>query len=267
LEELDQGCVLYGIRSAKYPDLCCYAIIISASCDIANCKLSKLYYVVGVDAQEWLQTERGFEFVFKDHYESKQSNLNELSQKNGINLSKLCEFSDDQINLILHSNVPIKKERDKYISYIQELRKKETAVGRGAIIRANTKYVVSVFKNITKGAMTHYYYLPRTAFSSGSDKGNGLIVDLQEIGSISLEEAQQIVTPGIDYKCLPKDPDEKQMMLSRYWLNREDDFVAIDGKIASPNREHLMQRFSNSFVRIGLDGATENDFIRLIESL
>ena len=31
----DQGTIVYGIKSLKYPDSVCYGIIITASCDIA----------------------------------------------------------------------------------------------------------------------------------------------------------------------------------------------------------------------------------------
>ena len=36
---IDQGTVIYGMRSEKYPEKMCYAIIISARCDIANDKV------------------------------------------------------------------------------------------------------------------------------------------------------------------------------------------------------------------------------------
>lgn len=50
---LDQGTIIYGIRSDKYPNLRCYGIIITASCDIAQQKVSKLYYLLAIDATEW----------------------------------------------------------------------------------------------------------------------------------------------------------------------------------------------------------------------
>ena len=45
------------------------------------------------------------------------------------------------------------------------------------------------------------------------------------------------------------------------------DFVGIEGKISSPWREHLIQRFSHSFARIGLDGATSVDHAKLASSI
>lgn len=42
MDELDQGSVLYGLRSDRYPGIPCYGIVITASCDIANSKVSKI---------------------------------------------------------------------------------------------------------------------------------------------------------------------------------------------------------------------------------
>ena len=46
---INQGTVLYGMRSEKYPEKMCYAVIISARCDIANNKITKLYYLIAVN--------------------------------------------------------------------------------------------------------------------------------------------------------------------------------------------------------------------------
>lgn len=63
---VDQGTLIYGLRSEKYPEQACYGIVISARCDIANCKIRRLYYLIAVDAEEWFISEAGFEIVIKD---------------------------------------------------------------------------------------------------------------------------------------------------------------------------------------------------------
>lgn len=44
MDELDQGSVLYGLRSDRYPGIPCYGIVITASCDIANSKVSTVRF-------------------------------------------------------------------------------------------------------------------------------------------------------------------------------------------------------------------------------
>ena len=53
-------------------------------------------------------------------------------------------------------------------------------------------------------------------------------------------------------------------MINSYWLEDESSFVDIEGTTDSPWCEHLMQRFSNAFIRIGLDNPTDEHFKRII---
>ena len=113
-----------------------------------------------------------------------------------------------------------------------------------------------------------------------------MIVDLLEIRSLSLLDAKKIANPfssGILYSDLPSFPDREELIqmehsdktlnqLAEYfrlkrsfWLETESDFVGVEGTIQSPWCEHLMQRFSNVFVRIGLENPSESDFKALIE--
>ena len=97
-----------------------------------------------------------------------------------------------------------------------------------------------------------------------------------------------IKTPGIDYQVLPKLPlpedmievintgirqkidrifsdiHENKRLSTKYWLNDDSDYVDIEGVIQSPWCEHLMQRFSNAFVRIGIDNPTQQDYSDVI---
>ena len=62
--QLDQGTIITRIRSEKYPGIKCFGILITASCDIANKKVQKYYYVTALNAKEWLTSEPGFREVF-----------------------------------------------------------------------------------------------------------------------------------------------------------------------------------------------------------
>lgn len=97
---------------------------------------------------------------------------------------------------------------------------------------------------------------------------SGLIIDLQEISFLSMDDAKQIVRQGIDNLLLCQQSLQTcDRLRTNFWLENPDDFVAVEGNIISPWREHLMQRFSRDFSRIGLDGATEQDYKKLAESI
>lgn len=91
------------------------------------------------------------------------------------------------------------------------------------------------------------------------------IVDLQEIGILSLDDAKKITGEGIDYQCLPVNCEEEANRLKRcYWLNDESDFVMLEGIVKSPWCELLLQRFALDYIRVGVDGSTENDYTNLV---
>ena len=93
MEQIEQGNIYYGFRSEKYTEVCCYAVIISARCDIANNKISKLYYLTAVDAKEWFCTKEGFECVYgvplKEDLKNKTNALE-------INVNVLLSFPEWQ---------------------------------------------------------------------------------------------------------------------------------------------------------------------------
>lgn len=160
-------------------------------------------------------------------------------------------------------------------------------IHRKSAIKSNMKPAVSTIKDIDSGKLHHYYFLPQAAYLDNGIKSKGLIVDLLEIRSLSLADAKKITSPfssGILYTDLPAFPDSEELTQMKppnkaldrlaeyfrlrrsFWLESESDFVGVEGTIQSPWREHLMQRFSNVFIRIGLDNPSESDFKDLIES-
>jgi hypothetical protein len=155
---------------------------------------------------------------------------------------------------------------------------------RSIAVGRQPKTAIKELENIYKGTQHHYYYLPQHAYLDNSVYNKGLIVDLLEIKELSLEDADRIKSPGIDFQILPifptpekmlevikgGDPREIEKMLdgiqeitrltTEYWLKKDSDFVDFEGTIQSPWCEHLMQRFSHAFIRIGLSDPTKRDF-------
>lgn len=159
-------------------------------------------------------------------------------------------------------------------------------LNRKEAIKSNRKEAVHYLKEIDSGKLHHYYFLPQAAYLDNEIKSKGLIVDLLEIESLTLKDAQKIANPlaeGILYQDLPPLPTieelsqvnefdalrerfkERLRLEKTFWLKDSSDFVQIEGTIKSPWCEHLMQRFSNVFIRIGLDNPSEDDYNTLID--
>lgn len=136
---------------------------------------------------------------------------------------------------------------------------------RKVLIRQKNVPVTEFLEKLSKGSINHYFFVPQDAYLGNNIRNNGLMVDLQEIGIMTLNDANLLYTPGIDYRILPDRKCEKERLIRTYWLEGEGDFVEIEGHIRSPWCELLMQRFSNDFLRIGVDGATKKDHKELAE--
>ena len=272
MEELDQGTVLFGLRSEKYPNSRCFGIIITASCDIANCKVSKLYCLQAVSAKEWFCTECGYNQVYEQKIKNSLKNFETVAAQHGLDAASLQLFSREEVMQIIDSEVSKPKDRSTvqkaYDQFCVYCRPEMAHEDREKAIRSDTKPAISFLDKVGKSEIFHYYYLPKVAYLESEEKDDGLIVDFQEIESLSMKDALTIVTPGIDHLLLPHYPKEEQERFKKmFWLTSDDDFVGIEGKISSPWREHLIQRFSHSFARIGLDGATSEDHTKLVGSI
>lgn len=300
--EIDQGTVIYGIRSSKYPSTPCYGIIITARCDIAQCKVPKYYYLVAVDASAWFCTKHGFEQTFSGDLKSYRDNVNTHASKLSLDGNVLISCTQENQDIILNQRESeLKSEkstRDTFKSLRKALKQYRSLdeanynnKTRQEAIGKFSKTAIAHLRDIDTGRHSHYYFLPQTSYIKNGIKSKGLIVDLLEIGVLSLQDAQKLISPFsqvISRKDLPvipckedfqylKNGDSLESLLKgfpeylrlthQFWLETDSDFVAIEGTTQSPWCEHMMQRFSNAFIRIGLDNPTQSDFESIISNI
>jgi len=296
---IDQGTIIYGIRSAKYPTVRSYGVIITARCDIAQKKVPKYYFLVAVDASEWFCTEHGYGITYSGVIKGLKNEIDTKARELDLCGDVLVSAESPDLEAILSA------KREEYSGQRKQIQKVDTLSDkiaeyhvfsvknmddsqRSLAVKKRQQTARSELEKIYKGVQSHYYYLPQHAYLDNSVYNKGIFVDLLEIGELSLKDADQIKSPGIDYQILPKRPTPEEMievmkgeriqeieqMLSdiqeirrlttAYWLNDNSDFVGFEGTIRSPWCEHLMQRFSNAFIRIGITDPTSDDFQTVI---
>lgn len=302
--KIDQGTVIYGIRSGKYPECACYGIIITARCDIAQHKVPKYYYLVAVDADMWLKSAHGFEIAYGSYINGKRNEI--INKANEIDLhgETLVAMPEDSLNIVLTDCLAQNKGNNNITKKISNLKdaindyrifnkKDMNTSDRANAISYRPKEAVACLKDIGGGQYHHYHYLPQQTYLQNDVMDKGLVVDLLEIDAMPLEDAVWIIDPyreGIVWDSIPKLPGKKEMedivakdeqtfnkvlddvaerfrLMNAYWLTDGDSFVDIEGKIASPWCEKMMQRFSNAFVRIGTDDPSESDIKSLVDRI
>lgn len=262
--QIDQGSIIYGINSAKYSSVPCYGIIITASCDIFNQKVSKYYYLLGIDVDSWLKSAHCVNYIFGKDIQKKLLEHKKIIEKARLDADILMQFNQDQIDIVLKEKAPTQIQKiNESIIFIKKASAASTICDLDGIVDKPNKKILSKLKEISQGRETHYYYLPKAAYTNSDSMDCGLIIDLQEIGYFIPEEIEVIKNNrGIDFEVVNNlnNNDLKQTLSRHLFLESEESLVDVEGIICSPWREHLMQRFSQGFIRIGLDGATDSDF-------
>ena len=251
-----------------------------------------------MDASSWFSSRHGYQLVYGHSITEKINHICTKAAALELDGQTLLSTSGEHLEIILQdkkkqlsgNKKALKKVDELYSSiheYTQIAQIDTDDIHRKSAIKSNMKPAVSTIKDIDSGKLHHYYFLPQAAYLDNGIKSKGLIVDLLEIRSLSLADAKKITSPfssGILYTDLPAFPDSEELTQMKppnkaldrlaeyfrlrrsFWLESESDFVGVEGTIQSPWREHLMQRFSNVFIRIGLDNPSESDFKDLIES-
>lgn len=296
---IDQGTIIYGIRSKKYSTTPCYGIIITARCDIAQRKVPKYYYLVAVDVVSWFKSAHGYEQAYRNYITQKLEDVVKRANKVELDGNTLAKMDDPELNIILDNSLSLHPENKKYIDSLRKAlneyhifnRVNMDDNARADAIKHRNKDAINCLKRISQGDFHHYYFLPQDAYLNNGIKDEGIIVDLLEIDSLPVSDAKRLTEPyekSIILDNIPKLPDTEELaeivkddnkfllettmqqiaehfrLMNSYWLIDESSFVDIEGTTKSPWCEHLMQRFSNAFIRIGLDNPTENHIKMII---
>lgn len=244
-----QGTIIHGLRSEQYPDAPCSAVIITAECDIAQCKVSKFYYLTAMDVRTWMTTE-GAAYA----RDSKQ-----LTQ-----LKKFIEdFSDKLPGPAEYRNAATidLEDLEAGIRALPETGDTTAALetlSRITSIEPTNKDILGCLKQVFNGSLTQYFFIPRSAYIGKKkedlkpeDFCEGLIVNFQDISYFDAATVSMIERQKMDFEKLS--PTDRERYNHVFFLEDKDAIIFPEHAISSPYRERLMQAFSSAFIRIGVD--------------
>lgn len=261
---LTQGTIITGVRSDKYSNIRCNGVVISARCDLANCKISKIYYLIAVPSDDWLLSDEGFNIVLSQRQNDLEDKLQTKLGGSGLDWSTLKSFSVEDFSTVIHDQeVGLKKDTDKVLEVFRTFKNytsKYLELGdKKAILQNESKSVASSLLKIANGQMMHYIYVPENAYIKDGSIDRGLIIDLQELEYISIRDAERLVNCEIDIQSKDLSEVDKQRYNNCFFLMDWPGYAMAEYDIASPWTEYIMQRFSNAFIRIGVDGPQKED--------
>lgn len=259
---LTQGTIITGMRSRKYKNINCSGIVISARCDLANYKVTKIYYLTAVSVDDWLISDEGFSEALSSRISSLESNLQNKLEKAGLDWNTLKEFTEDDFRTVVtDGDVGLKKDAEKsiddFITYKKYVSSSLPILERKELLKQQQKSVTDYLLKIANGTVMHYAYIPEDAYWENSCIHKGLIVDLQELESISLKAAETLSKCEMDIKSSSLTVEEIENYDIQFYLKNPPGYALAECDVRSSWIEYLMQRFSNSFIRIGVDSLTK----------
>lgn len=254
---LTQGTVFSGLRSKKYPDVRCYGIVITARCDLFNSKVDKIFYLLALPYEKWLVSKVGAYLTLKKFLNELEGNLNKGLGNYGLQWEILKTYSVEEFELTILSSESgvkpddqknFKKQFEEYnylISSIEEGRTRE-------VLNKKLHRIKKDIKNFISGGNTQFTFLPKNAFEK-EDAINDLVVDHQELDYMTLDELRAISDCEIDIKNESLSTDMKDSLDKKFFLKDDPGYSMVEATMQSPWVEYLLQRFANTFIRVGVD--------------
>lgn len=278
MSDYSQGSVIYGLRSQRYPNIKNYGVIITARCEIAQSKAKVIHILSEIELKDWILEELFPRASFK-HLETQiLAPINEWAKNIGLDIPTLLEFGPEKVavNIRADANLSSAKRRkleetlQKWEEWNISMIACDVHMKKTLLDGILKKKKAGILSDLLSGRFPNEFcFLPDCSRHNDGSKLDGLVVQLKDIIPVNPEEIDNIFKEGLDYTEICKTPDGKERLRElnkRYFLSTPDDFVIEMEPISSPWIEFLMQCFSNSFVRIGVDGASQKEITDFCET-
>lgn len=262
--EFTQGSIIADIRSEKYENLRCKGIIISARCDFAQDKIKQFHYLSAMDIKEWVFGELYYAIV-EECIKSEKGQIRKCAEKYRLDFDTLESFGYEKMKEVLKHHVSKKElssalescekcERNEEMLVVKDRKKQREFLGD----KACKKKFVNKVNALLCSAYPKFAFIPQKGYMNSESLIQGLVVDLQDIHQIDMKFKKGLLNNEYDYQLIKDDGIRKE--LNRYFFfENEEDFIIIEGMVQSPWIEYILQMFAHSFIRIGVDNASQDE--------
>ena len=263
---ITQGTMISSMRSERYIGHQCYGIVISARCDLANKKITKVFYLIAIPLEEWILSDAGFSILLSGVVTNIEGSLKDFAKNNDLSWIDLKTFSLEEFEQVV-CELQMKNRQAKdiihkfkkfkvYTTHKYGLREKQS------IISAERKSFEGGCMEIVSGKNLQFSYIPEDAIN---DIINGVVIDHQELDYLTISTAELVDNYKMDVTVLTKEEQEK--FNDKFFIIEEPGYSIPLCTIKSPWIEYLMQRFSNMFTRIGVDVPQKIEISNVIDRI
>ena len=235
-----QGTIINHCIAEKY---CCdaWGVIVTPRCDIAHTgKVTHVHYLPLVPFEEWYKND-GIHYMWTKSLEKYRKKVQDTCKEKGFPSSNLGE---KQLRQLCDSIADV-KEKDKFKSYIDKFY--EIQKTRPKDYKPSIEEKKQMVTNLRKGDIAAFCLI-----EDWREEDKYMVILLRDLKRLDYNTAIGLAA-GIE-----------EATISDYWRNdlaysvTKDLIYNTEAEIVSPFLEHLMERFSYNFCRIGVDDMDEN---------
>jgi len=266
LGRLTQGTVFNCASAFRYPGRNVLGITITARCDVAQAKYRLLNYVPAVPLSDWFLVD-GLEHLVEQETAAIRGMMNGQLKNAGLSPSLLMSVS---VPDIIAKNL---SSQDRKLESLKlKLLECHESLSRIALLEKNPSELFDWFrenrpsrieetiKKLFEHKLSGYYFFERLKSENALE---GYVCLLREVTSLSKDVVEGLI------KGLSKNQWEEIIRagVAQNLDFSNEEFACPISQIGSPYVEHLMQSFSNLFIRIGVSDADADDIETIVSKI
>lgn len=239
--EVTQGSIINCCLASQYPDKHVYGIVITPRCDLAHeGKVDYVHYLPIVDFKDWYLID-GLNYLYSKWYSKKKEKF--LSLCKCYSIPNSIEGVDKYEKMA--SCITDKNQRDNYLNVVKLYFEASSDSKEFLEYAKGNKAKDMIIENLLRDSLSAFYLIEDWEKDSHAYK----IILLRELRRISFDSAV-LIGKGMNCSQINKKMDE---------LNFDDETCFIQSQVTSPLVEHIMQRFSYNFCRVGVADRNKNE--------
>lgn len=262
-----QGAVLAGLKLPPYGPGRYNALVFTARCDLANPKAELVHCLPIVPVQEWLRFEalaamlrariEGVEKKFRDALrESDPDLLPTLKNYNWLDLATNVFPNSPKLRGRLQPLKQLASIREQLIPIYGQISDAQSSnkslATHPEVQKLFQEQAPKKMEQLLINEIPDAHYLP--SHSEGSEEDLGNVVLFRYILSFPYS-----LVPFLKEGLLTKNLDlELSVRIQSIFFLDDNDPPGLIASVTSPHIEHILQRFSHLYARIGVDDYPEN---------
>lgn len=247
--EITQGSIITGCIASKYDGCQVWGCVITARCDLSNMKVDMVHYLPIVSFDDFLCKEIIGDLK-EEWIKELKTNLGSRMKEKGISPSFLDRnLSHADFETLIRANFKKTKEADKFMDDYDKYQKAPgTAIKDVVSDSRGEGKLKHEIDRLVNNENTNYHLIEDWG-DNDSENQSFKVILLREIKEITLECALSLPDGLLETDITPDFLSCNSLSVSADKSN----FYYVDSEVASPYIEHILQRFSNNFIRIGVE--------------